>query len=164
VEAHAGARTEAAPAIEREVRIDAAPETVFEFFTDPEKMVRWKGQTAELDPRPGGTYRVKINEQAIARGEYVEVDPPRRVVFTWGWEGGQNPVEPGTSTVEITLEPDDDGGTRVRLVHRDLPTTEEAEKHTHGWDHYMERLATAAAGGDPGPDSFADPADHSASG
>jgi uncharacterized protein YndB with AHSA1/START domain len=133
----------------REIRIDARPETVFEFFTDPEKMTKWKGRSATLEPHPGGTYLVAINDLAVARGEYVEVDPPRRVVFTWGWEG-TNPVPPGSSTVEVELTPEGDG-TLLRLTHRDLPE-EEVEEHTHGWDHFLSRLATAASGGDPGPD------------
>src|SRR5947207_2616651 len=99
--------------IEREVRIAAPPETVFEFFVDPEKYVRWKGRMAWLDPRPGGEYRVAINDQAVAKGAFVEIDPPRRVVFTWGWEG-TDAVPPGSSTVEVTLEPDGEG-TILRL-------------------------------------------------
>jgi uncharacterized protein YndB with AHSA1/START domain len=103
---------EVATVVEREIRIAARPETVFEFFVDPEKMVQWKGRTAELDPRPGGVYRVEINEQAIARGEYVEIEAPSRVVFTWGWEGqesGEHAVPPGSSRVEIELTPVGDG-------------------------------------------------------
>jgi uncharacterized protein YndB with AHSA1/START domain len=137
--------------VEREVHIDASPETVFEFFTDPAKMVRWKGAQATLDPRPGGVYRVEMNEQAIVLGEYVEVDPPNRLVFTWGWEGDSAFTPPGSSTVEITLTPTADG-TLVRLVHTGLPSAESAEAHGHGWDQYMPRLAIAATGGDPGPD------------
>jgi uncharacterized protein YndB with AHSA1/START domain len=137
--------------VEREVNIDASPETVFEFFTDPAKMVRWKGAQATLDPRPGGVYRVEMNEQAIVLGEYVEVDPPNRLVFTWGWEGDSAFTPPGSSTVEITLTPTADG-TLVRLVHTGLPSAESAEAHGHGWDQYMPRLAIAATGGDPGPD------------
>jgi uncharacterized protein YndB with AHSA1/START domain len=137
--------------VEREIHIDASPDTVFEFFTDPAKMVRWKGESATLDPRPGGIYRVEMNEQAIAVGEYVELDPPNRIVFTWGWEGGYASTPPGSSTVEVTLTPDGDG-TLVRLVHSRLSTPESAEAHGHGWDQYMPRLAIAAAGGEPGPD------------
>ena len=66
---------EVATVVEREVRIAARPETVFEFFTDPEKMVLWKGRQASLDPRPGGIYRVEMGDQIVARGEYVELDP-----------------------------------------------------------------------------------------
>jgi uncharacterized protein YndB with AHSA1/START domain len=136
------------------VRIDASPETVFQFFTDPARMVRWKGRAATLDPRPGGIYRVEINDQATAVGEYVELDPPRRVVITWGWEGG-GAVPPGSSTVEFDLEPDGDG-TIVRLTHRDLPP-DEVEIHGQGWGNYLPRLAIAAAGGDPGPDPLGVP-------
>jgi uncharacterized protein YndB with AHSA1/START domain len=87
---------------ELEVRIEARPETVFEFFVDPEKMSRWKGSSAELDPRSGGTYRVGgIAGGATVVGEFVEIDPPQRVVFTWGWEDDEE-VPPGSSTVEVT--------------------------------------------------------------
>jgi len=137
------------------VRIAARPETVFGFFTDPEKMVQWKGTRAELDPRPGGLYRVEINEQAIARGEYVELDPPHTVIFSWGWEGqeaggGEHAVPPGSSRVEISLTPDGEG-TLVRLRHLDLPE-QAREIHGQGWDLYLGRLAEIASGGDPGQD------------
>jgi uncharacterized protein YndB with AHSA1/START domain len=144
---------EVAAVVEREIRIAARPETVFDFFVDPEKMVRWKGRGAELDPRPGGIYRVEISDQAIARGEYVEIDAPNRVVFTWGWEGqetGVHAVAPGSSRVEIELTPDGDG-TLVRLRHLDLPE-QSREIHGQGWDMYLGRLAAAAEGRDAGAD------------
>lgn len=143
------AQAEPTVAVEREVRIDARPETVFAFFTDPGKMTRWKGTSAELDARPGGVYRVSVTDRAVAIGEYVEVDPPNRVVFTWGWEGDEH-VPPGSSTVEVTLTADGDA-TIVRLVHRDLPA-HAGPLHEEGWDHFLPRLQVAAAGGDPGPD------------
>lgn len=146
-------RTTAEDAVVREIKIAARPETVFAFFTDPEKVVRWKGMSATLDPRPGGIYRVKVTGGDIARGEYVEIVPHRRIVFTWGWEDEDSPVPPGSSTVEITLERDGDG-TLVRLVHRGLPTETSREQHTVGWEHYLGRLAVAAAGGDAGPDPW----------
>jgi len=133
-----------------EVVVGAPPDTVFPFFTDPERMVRWMGTEADIDPRPGGAYRILVAGQYAARGEFVEVDPPNRVVFTWGWEGEGNPVPPGASTVEVTLTPQDEG-TRVVLVHRDLPEDSLAP-HAHGWEHYVRRLAIAATGGDAGPD------------
>jgi uncharacterized protein YndB with AHSA1/START domain len=143
---------EVAAVVEREIRIAARPETVFDFFVDPEKMVRWKGRRAELDPRPGGVYRVAINDQAIARGEYVEIDAPNRVVFTWGWEGqetGEHAVPPGSSRVEVELTPDGDG-TLVRLRHLDLPE-QSREIHGQGWDLFLGSLAQVAEGKDAGP-------------
>ena len=141
-------------AIEREIAIAARPETVWEFFVDPEKACRWMGTSAELDPQPGGIYRVEVIPGNVARGVFVELDPPRRLVYTWGWEAGAaSPVPPGSTTIEIDLVPDGDG-TTVHFTHRDLPTDDAAVKHAHGWGHYLERLRTAAAGGDPGADPW----------
>ena len=134
----------------REILIDASPETIFEFFTVPEKHVQWEGTKAELDPRPGGVYRVLVAGSFQAAGEYVEVVPNEKVSFTFGWEQDGNPITPGSSTVEISLHPE---GTKtlVRLVHRDIPA-EAVSDHTRGWDHYLGRLAVASTGGDAGPD------------
>jgi uncharacterized protein YndB with AHSA1/START domain len=138
--------------VEREVRIDAPPEVIFKFFVDPEQMIRWKGVEATLDPRPGGTYRVNVTGADVVRGEYVEVSPNERVVFTWGWEGEGNPVPPGSSTVEITLVPDG-ASTLVRLRHHGLPGGPE-DRHAEGWEHYLARLEMAAAGRDAGADPW----------
>ena len=136
----------------REIVVDARPETIFEFFTVPEKHVQWEGTEAELDPRPGGVYRVLVAGAHQLAGEYVEVSPPDRIVFTVGWDVEGNPIRPGSTTVEITLHPDGDK-TLVRLAHRGLPDEDAVEQHSHGWEHYLGRLAVAAAGGDAGPDS-----------
>ena len=136
--------------IVRTTRIHARLETVFAFLTEADKMTRWIGRAVELDPRAGGIFRVNVNGRDIIRGEFVEVRPPRRVVFTWGWEGEGRQVRPGSTTVEITLEPDGED-TLLRLCHRGL-TGEDREKHVLGWAHYTPRLQVAAEGGDPGPD------------
>jgi uncharacterized protein YndB with AHSA1/START domain len=141
-------------AVEVEVRIAAAPETVFDFFTDPDKMIQWMGRSVELDPRAGGVFRCDINDDAVASGSYVELDRPNRVVFTWGWNGEDSVTPAGSSTVEVLLTAEGDG-THLRLIHHDLPSAESAEKHGHGWRHYVDRLAAAAAGADPGPDPWA---------
>ena len=138
--------------VEREIAIAASPETVWELLVDPDLAIRWMGQVATLDVRPGGGYRVEVIPGHTASGEFVEVDRPRRLVHTWGWEG-ESGVPPGSSTVEYELVPNGDG-TLLRFTHRDLPSAEAAESHAHGWDHYLERLETAAAGGDPGPDPW----------
>ena len=154
------ASAETADVVEVAVLIAANPETVFDFFTDPDRMIQWMGRSAELDPRPGGGFRCDINGDSVANGNYVELEPPRRVLFTWGWEGADSVTKPGSSTVEVLLEPEAEG-TRVRLIHRDLPSAESAAKHGHGWRHYLDRLAIAAPGGDPGPDEFAEPSEQS---
>lgn len=138
--------------VEREVRIAARAETIFPFLTDPEKMTRWMGVTAEVDPKPGGIYRVNVTGADIASGSFVEITPWTRVVFTWGWESEDTLVTPGTSTVEITLT-EDAGSTLVRLRHSGLPELDR-EPHGMGWDHYLQRLAATASGNDPGPDPW----------
>jgi uncharacterized protein YndB with AHSA1/START domain len=110
------------------------------------------GVDVKLDPRPGGELWVNVTGTDIAVGQFVELDPPHRVVFTWGWETPDHPVPPGSSTVEVTLVADG-AATVVRLVHRDLPADEAG--HGEGWDHYLARLARALGGGDPGPDDWA---------
>ena len=140
--------------VELSIHVDASPATVFQYFVDPERLCRWQGASAELDPRPGGVYRVNVAGDNVALGTYVDVVPDERVVFTWGWEGNDG-LPPGATTVEITLAPDGDG-TLVRLRHYDLPTDEAAASHQVGWTHYLARLAIAAPGGDPGRDTFLD--------
>lgn len=134
--------------IERVVDIAASPETVFTLLTDPEQYVRWKGETARLDPRRGGAFDVGFAGGARVLGEYLEVVPNRRVVFTWGWDSPAAVVGPGGSRVEIDLEPIGTG-TRLRLVHRGLPVSERAS-HTEGWDLFLPRLTAVAEGRQPG--------------
>ncbi len=136
---------------DRTISIDASPETVWEFFVDPAKVMRWMGIDAELDPQPGGIYRVSVISGNTARGEFVEVDKPHRLVFTWGWDENES-LPPGASTIEAVLTPEANG-TCLRFVHRDL-SPEQAASHRVGWDHYLERLELAVAGGDPGEDPW----------
>ena len=137
---------------ERTLAIDASPETVWEFLVDPEKLMRWKGINADLETQPGGIFRCEVIPGHIARGEYVEIDRPNKLVFTWGWDGSED-VPPGSSTIEIELASAGDG-TSLRFVHKDLPNAEAIASHAHGWDHYLPRLETAAGGGNPGEDPW----------
>jgi uncharacterized protein YndB with AHSA1/START domain len=138
-------------AYERTLTIDASPETIWEFLVDPEKAKTWMGMDLDLDPQAGGVYRCQVIPGHTARGEFVDVDRPRRLVFTWGWDGNEG-VPPGSSTVEIDLTPEE-GGTSVHFVHS-LPTAEAVASHSEGWNHYLPRLEIAAAGGDPGEDPW----------
>jgi uncharacterized protein YndB with AHSA1/START domain len=133
-----------------ERRVAASPATVFSFFADRDQWLRWQGVEAAIDPRPGGLFRMNVRGDGFASGRFVEIEPDRRIVFTWGWETPDSPVRPGSSTVEVELIPDG-AETIVRLVHRDLPP-EAFESHRQGWQHYIGRLASRAAGEDPGPD------------
>ena len=143
-------------AVVEEHEIDAPVEEVFEYFVRPELLVRWIGVAAELEPRPDGVFRFEVMPGEFCSGRYVEVEPPRRVVFTWGWESGAIPVPPGSSTVEVDLEPIGDR-TRLRLVHRDL-APEVRDLHADGWRQFLPRLVAAAEG----REIPADPAEASA--
>jgi uncharacterized protein YndB with AHSA1/START domain len=135
------------------VRIAATPEDVFPYLTDASLVLRWMGDWADLKPEVGGTFALDITGVPV-RGHYVAVEPPHRVVLTWG-VAGSDTLPPGSTTVEITLRPDGDE-TVVELVHRGLPP-EERPQHRLGWDHFLDRLVVAGAGGDPGPDPWAAP-------
>jgi uncharacterized protein YndB with AHSA1/START domain len=132
----------------REIVIAAQPETIWQFLVDPLKAVRWMGIAASLDPRAGGRYWVEVLPGEVALGEFVELDPPRRLVHTWGWQHPTGSVPPGSTTVTFDLIPRNEA-TIVRVTHSGLPRAAAAASHARGWDHYLPRLAEAACGGDP---------------
>lgn len=129
--------------------IAAPPAEVYRYLTDSDLWARWQGSEATIHARPGGLFLMSAPNGHRARGEFVELIPEERVVFTWGWVDHPG-VPPGSSTVEIELS-STDGGTLLTLTHRDLPP-DEIDLHVAGWNHYLPRLATAAEGGDPGQD------------
>lgn len=145
---------EAGSVVEHEVVVAAPPETVFDFFTNPEKLVRWMGDEATLDPRPGGVCRVGFAGARMV-GEYLDVVPPTRVVLRWGWGVDLLAVPPASTLVEVSLSAVG-SGTRVRVTHRRLPDGS-LDFHGRGWRHYLARLVVASVGGDPGPDQYVSP-------
>jgi uncharacterized protein YndB with AHSA1/START domain len=134
--------------VEQTLRISARPETVWRYWTDPERMCDWWGAAAELDARPGGACVVEMGGGGVMRGEYVELVPHERIVFSFGWdptEGGPD-VAPGSTLVEVTLTPDGDD-TILALRHSGLPAASRDE-HRAGWGHFLPLLADAARGAD----------------
>jgi uncharacterized protein YndB with AHSA1/START domain len=121
-------------------------------FTDPAALNRWfwphLEQTTELDLRVGGRYRFAGPKAGIAvAGGFVEVDPVRRLSFTWRWAG-----EEVTSLVTVELTPAGEG-TVLSLVHEELPDEIARYEHAESWNHCLDRLAAwlSPAGGAPGP-------------
>ena len=105
--------------VRRETHIPAPPAAVFALLTDPEKILRWMGTEAQVEPQPGGLYLVNVTGARFARGSFREVVPVHRLAYSFGWDGSEV-VPPGSSLVEIDLieQPD---GTLLRLTHTGLP-------------------------------------------
>ena len=132
------------------VDIDATPEVVFRFLVTDAGITAWMGDWASLEPVPGGAFAVNI-AGFRARGSFLEVDPPRRVTVTWGFEESAD-LPPGASTVSFELT-ETAGGTRLEVVHTDLPDGE-VPGHADGWRHFLPRLLDAAAGRTLPPDTW----------
>jgi uncharacterized protein YndB with AHSA1/START domain len=142
---------------------------VFSYLTDPLRYLNWIASQATFDPVPGGVYHIHIADGFQAAGTFIEVLPPHRVSFTWGFADNESaphvkhePVAArssgampaGSTRVTVTLDAYD-GGTRVTLQHKDLPSAELRDAHQIAWETYRPRLAIRATGGEPGPDPHA---------
>ena len=133
------------------LHIEAEPEAVFDHFVKPELLVRWMGDYARLDAVHGGEFSVDINGVLI-RGTFLVIDRPSYLEISWG-QAGNDLMPPGATRLAVRFKPAGKG-TLLELEHSGLLPSE-AAKHAIGWPHFLPRLATAAAGGDPGPDPWA---------
>ena len=155
--------------VEVTLHVPAAPDEVFRYLTDPARYVRWMGSEAELEPVPGGVYRLRMADGFSAAGRFLHVDRPHLVAFSWGFaddeaasrtkhKGGEaggagaDAMPAGSTRVTVTLLADEDGGTLLRLRHENLPSESLREGHDVAWNTYLPRLVVRAAGGDPGAD------------
>ncbi len=132
--------------------LPVAPDEAFALITEPERLRRWQTVSAYVDLRAGGSYRWVVVPGQVAAGTFQEIDPGKRVVFGWGWEGNEA-LPPDASMVTVTIEPDGEGS-KVTLSHAGLDEQQE-KGHAEGWDHYLERLTTLATTGDVGQDEWA---------
>ncbi|GAB3808618.1 SRPBCC family protein [Humibacter antri] len=132
------------------IDIAAEPEAVFEYLVTNDGMTAWMGQHASLVPQPGGRFEVDVAGYPV-RGRYLEVDPPKRVVVSWGFAGSDD-LPPGASRVTFELTPTREG-TRVDLEHSGLPDARLAG-HRAGWAHFLPRLREAGAGHPLGTDDW----------
>ena len=143
--------TQMTETLSKEIFIECSPETLFSFFIDPDKMNRWMGKQILLEPKIGGKYRININDENIALGEYKEIIQNKKVVMTWGWEGSEI-MPPGSSSVEFTLTPMENG-TLLQLNHYDIPI-DKVTSNNNGWTHYMERIKLLGEGTEIGVDPW----------
>ncbi len=139
-------RSPASPAVRIERVIAASPDRVYAAWVDPERLAQWMSPVghavAEVEPWVGGRLRVTMIGDGVRiehRGEYREVMPDRRLVFTW-----QSPYTgPEPSVVTVQLEASGEG-TVLTLVHERLPA-DQVESHGKGWGPMLERLADLLA-------------------
>jgi uncharacterized protein YndB with AHSA1/START domain len=128
--------------------INAPRDRVYAAWTDPAQLKQWFGpdkvQTRDLiaDLRVGGKFRWDLTtaegEKMTCRGEYREVVPGKKIVFTWQWDDDED-WENHTSIVTVELG-DRDGGTELRLTHEKLPNEESRNGHTEGWNSALDKL------------------------
>ena len=117
--------------------VPGEPGTTFEWFTDPVLLTRWWPTEAELDVRPGGAYRLFWDgPQVTLRGEYVSVDPGRRLEFTWSWDHDDLPPR----HVAIGFARSDLGS--LVTVDHEAPTSSEQSDYRDGWEHFLGQLVT----------------------
>lgn len=131
--------------LSRSIWIDAPPEIVFPYFVEAEKLARWTGEGAEVDPVPGGVYRLDMGNAGVITAQIVAIEPPRFLSYQVVSHGAKNLVE-----IDIVAEA---GGSRVRVSHAGL-VDPFATVAARGWDHHLARLSVIATGGAPGPDTL----------
>jgi uncharacterized protein YndB with AHSA1/START domain len=131
-------------------RTFAAPQSkVFHAWTDPRHLKRWfapsddfEVSVAEVDLRVGGKYRIGMKpadkeETYIVIGEYREIDAPRRLVYSWAWEGDQ---ETGETIVTVEFRAVG-AGTELMLKHEFFPNPDARRRHEEGWSGCLDRFA-----------------------
>lgn len=137
--------------IRKSIWVNAPPDDVFEMFVDADKMVLWAGQGAELDPVPGGVYRLNMGAAGVFEGRFLTVERPLRVIYEVDPPPGMD-LAPSRVAIELAEEM---GGTRVNVEHSGLADPF-AGMAACGWDHHLARMSVAALGGAPGRDGLCD--------
>jgi uncharacterized protein YndB with AHSA1/START domain len=128
--------------IDRDLLIKATPATVFSFLTETPRWAAWWGAGSEIDPRPGGRMKICYPGGREATGEVIEITPPARLVFTYGYVDGQM-IPPGGSRVTIALQPVG-AATRLRLTH-DVADEQIRDSHVQGWRYQLSLFANLVA-------------------
>jgi uncharacterized protein YndB with AHSA1/START domain len=128
--------------LDRSVAIQAAPKTVFRYFTDSARWANWWGAGSTIDARPGGKVVICYPGGVQALGEVVEVTPPERIIFTYGYASG-TPIAAGSSRVTIRLEPDE-SGTRLHLLH-EFADEGVRDHHVQGWRYQLSLFGNVVA-------------------
>jgi len=128
--------------LDRTIIINAPREAVFKYFTDSSRWAAWWGEGSTIDSRPGGRIHIKYPEGTEVAGEVVEVRPPERIVFTYGYVSG-DPIPAGSSRVSIQLA-EDHRATRLTLTH-ELGSAAARDQHIQGWRYQLSLFSNVVA-------------------
>jgi uncharacterized protein YndB with AHSA1/START domain len=144
--------------IEREIHVEAAPEVVYEVISTPEHVRGWWPDEAEFEPEPGATGVVSWGDRSSPEAKVVpltvmEADPPRRFSFRWVYDEGEAATPANSLLVTLELVPSG-AGTLLRFTEAGFREKglegavleEQYRNHATGWDNFLPRLATYAAG------------------
>ena len=126
--------------------IKASPEKVFAAWTEPKTLKKWMSPTeqmevavAETDLRVGGRYRIVMREpdgkEHKIAGVYKEIENPKKIAFTWGWEG--SPEAETLVTVELRKK---GAATELTLTHFKFADDKTRDMHNQGWVGCIGRL------------------------
>jgi uncharacterized protein YndB with AHSA1/START domain len=128
--------------LERTILIRASRDTVFRYFTDSERWAKWWGAGSTIDPKPGGKIHIQHPTNVEAGGDVVAIDPPKQLVFTYGFTSGK-PMPPGASLVTISLA-EESRGTRLTIVHK-FADASARDEHVQGWRFQLSLFANVIA-------------------
>jgi uncharacterized protein YndB with AHSA1/START domain len=128
--------------LDRILTIEAPRELVFAFLTENDRWASWWGAGSTIDPRPGGAVRIQLPGNIGVAGEVLEITPPARIVFSYGYVSG-SPIPPGASRVAIALDATA-SGTRVHLTH-EFPDGTSRDEHVQGWRFQLSLFANVVA-------------------
>jgi len=136
--------------------IKASPQRVYDAWLNPETRMKWwcaqEGMSCDLcdiEARVGGRYRINMlspdrTKEYICVGEFLELDPPSRIVMTWGWEKNEDedlhggPVHDTTLTIDIEAT---DEGSNLTLSHTGFTNQTQCDSHIQGWTGCLGQLA-----------------------
>jgi len=128
--------------LNRTILIKAVPGMVYRFFTDSARWASWWGPGSTIDARPGGKVYIRHPNGVETVGEVLEVSPPERIAFTYGYASGQ-PIPPGGSRVTVELEAEE-AGTRLSVRH-EFADSAARDQHVQGWRFQLSVCANVVA-------------------
>lgn len=126
--------------IEKVIDFQASPAAVWSAISEPEELSRWFGHRTELDLRPGGNGAMIWDDHGRYAVRVEEVDPPRRLVWSWVHEPDVQFDDAPSTRVEWTLTPRDDGGTTLHLFESGFLTDLHHSQNQEGWDSELGEL------------------------